>query len=59
MGLSPELGFILSCARDEPFAHGYSPFLSMTRSKTIMQNAPACMFTFRWNEHPDEQKIDK
>ena len=59
MGLEQECGFILSCSRDEPFAHGYSPCLSMARSKTIMQGAPACMFTFRWNEHPGEQKIGK
>lgn len=48
MGLDPELGFILSCSRDEPFAHGYSPRLSMERSRTIMQGAPACLFTFTW-----------
>lgn len=48
MGLDPELGFILSCSRDEPFAHGYSPRLSMARSQTIMQGAPACLFTFTW-----------
>ena len=32
--VQPELGFILSCARDEPFAQGYSPCLSMRRSTT-------------------------
>jgi hypothetical protein len=57
MGLPPELGFILSCSRDEPFAQGYSPCLSMTRSQTIMQGAPACMFTFQWNTHPLDQII--
>jgi hypothetical protein len=55
MGLPPELGLVLSCARDEPFAHGYSPCLSMRRSETIMQGAPTCLFTFDWNEHVDEQ----
>lgn len=50
MGLDPELGFILSCSRDEPFARGYSPRLSMQRSRTIMQGAPACLFTFTWDE---------
>ena len=59
MGLPQELGFILSCSRDEPFARGYSPCLSMVRSKTIMQGAPACMFTFRWNEHLIDQEINK
>ena len=48
MGLDPELGFILSCSRDEPFANGYSPRLSMARSQTIMQGAPCCLFTFTW-----------
>ena len=57
MGLQQELGLILSCSRDEPFAHGYSPRLSMARSKTIMQGAPACTFTFSWNEHFGEQKL--
>jgi hypothetical protein len=50
MGLDPELGFILSCSRDEPFAHGYSPRLSTQRSATIMQGAPACLFTFTWGD---------
>ncbi|GAB6111387.1 L-2-amino-thiazoline-4-carboxylic acid hydrolase [Desulfomicrobium salsuginis] len=48
MGLDPGLGFILSCRRDEPFALGYSPRLSMERSRTIMQGSPACLFTFTW-----------
>lgn len=56
MGLDPELGFILSCSRDEPFAQGYSPCLSMRRSATIMQGAPACVFTFGWNEQGHEQR---
>ena len=50
MGLSPELGAILSCARDEPFANGYSPCLSMRRSQTIMLGHPCCHFTFAWRE---------
>lgn len=55
MGLDPELGYTLSCSRDEPFAQGYSPRLSMRRSDTIMLGAPACLFTFVWNEHPSKQ----
>lgn len=50
MGLEPELGAILSCVRDEPFAQGYSLCLSMQRSQTIMQGAPRCLFTFSWQE---------
>ena len=50
MGLEPELGAILSCVRDAPFAQGYSHCLSMQRSQTIMQGAPRCLFTFSWQE---------
>lgn len=50
MGLDPELGFTLSCTRDEPFARGYSPKLSMRRTQTIMQGAPSCLFTFTWSD---------
>ncbi len=50
MGLAPDLGFILSCTRDEPFAKGYSPCLSMRRSPTIMQGHPCCQFTFTWRK---------
>ena len=49
-GLDPDLGYALSCARDEPFARGYSPRLSMRRTQTIMQGSPRCLFTFTWNE---------
>ena len=50
MSLDPELGAILSCARDEPFAQGYSPCLSMRRAQTIMQGEPRCLFTFTWQD---------
>lgn len=52
LGLDPVLGSILSCSRDEPFATGYSPSLSMDRSKTIMEGAPRCLFTFTWRREP-------
>jgi hypothetical protein len=48
LGLDPGLGAILSCSRDEPFAKGYSFHLSMERSRTIMEGAPRCLFTFTW-----------
>ena len=51
-GLDPELGSILSCSRDEPFAKGYSPRLSMERSRTIMEGAQRCLFTFTWRHEP-------
>lgn len=52
MGLEPRLGSILSCLRDEPFARGYSPYLSMRRDCTIMEGAPCCNFVFTWISRP-------
>lgn len=54
MGLDPELGHILSCARDEAFAAGYSPLLVMHRPQTIMASAPCCIFTFTWKEQTSQ-----
>lgn len=50
MGLPPDLVPLLSCARDEPFAQGYSPRLSMHRPETIAGGAAACGFVFTWAE---------
>ena len=52
LGLDPVLGSILSCSRDEPFAKGYSPRLSMESSQTIMEGASRCLFTFVWRNEP-------
>ena len=41
-----ELGFCLSCSRDEPFARGFNPHLKLLRTRTIMQGAPSCDFRF-------------
>jgi hypothetical protein len=41
-----DLGFCLSCNRDEAFAQGYYPGLRLARSQTIMQGAPRCDFRF-------------
>jgi hypothetical protein len=41
-----ELGFCLSCSRDEPFARGFNPRLRLVRTRTIMQGAPSCDFRF-------------
>jgi hypothetical protein len=41
-----ELGFCLSCSRDEAFARGFNPRLRLARSQTIMQGAPFCDFHF-------------
>ncbi|MDR1545717.1 MAG: L-2-amino-thiazoline-4-carboxylic acid hydrolase [Deltaproteobacteria bacterium] len=46
MGLG-ELGFLLSCGRDEAFVAGYAPGVELTRTKTIMQGDGLCDFRYR------------
>jgi len=41
-----ELGFCLSCSRDEPFARGFNPRLKLHRTQTIMEGASSCDFRF-------------
>jgi hypothetical protein len=41
-----ELGFCLSCCRDEPFTRGFNPRMSLLRTQTIMQGASLCDFRF-------------
>ncbi len=41
-----ELGVILSCSRDAAFAEGFDESITLTRTQTIMQNAPSCDFRF-------------
>lgn len=41
-----ELGFCLSCSRDEAFARAFNPRLNLRRTRTIMQGAPLCDFRF-------------
>ena len=41
-----ELGFCLSCCRDEPFAKGFNPRMKLVRTQTIMQDASFCDFRF-------------
>lgn len=43
----PELGFLLVCSSDFPFAEGIDPDLKLTRSQTIMQGASHCDFRYR------------
>jgi hypothetical protein len=43
----PELGFLLVCNSDFPFAEGFDPDLKLTRSQTIMQGANHCDFRYR------------
>jgi hypothetical protein len=46
MGLS-ELGYILSCCRDEAFVKGYAPDLTLERDTTLMTGDPRCLFRYR------------
>jgi hypothetical protein len=41
-----ELGYCLSCSRDESFASGFNPRIKMARASTIMEGAPHCDFRF-------------
>jgi len=41
-----ELGFCLSCCRDEPFTKGFNPRAKLLRSQTIMQGSSLCDFLF-------------
>jgi hypothetical protein len=41
-----ELGYCLSCCRDEPFTRGFNPRIKLLRSQTIMQGASLCDFRF-------------
>jgi len=41
-----DLGFCLSCNRDEAFAQGFHPGLKLVRTQTIMEGAPRCDFRF-------------
>mgnify|MGYP000901108710 FL=1 len=41
-----DLGFCLSCCRDEAFAHGFNPEISLSRSQTLMQGGDCCNFHF-------------
>jgi predicted ArsR family transcriptional regulator len=49
LGLA-ELGYTLSCNRDEAFVEGYSPELELQRTQTIMEGAAFCDFRYRRRE---------
>ena len=40
------LGYCLSCCRDEAFIAGFNPSITLTRTQTIMEGAPVCDFRF-------------
>ena len=43
----PELGFLLVCGLDFPFAEGFGADVELTRTQTIMQGASHCDFRYR------------
>ena len=45
-----DLGFCLSCSRDEAFAKGFNSQIKLLRTQTIMQGSSHCDFRFIWNK---------
>ena len=43
---APDLGFLLTCSADFPFADGFGGEVQLTRSQTIMQGADHCDFRY-------------
>jgi hypothetical protein len=43
----PELGFLLVCGLDFPFAEGFGADVKLTRTQTIMQGASHCDFRYK------------
>ena len=41
-----ELGVAFSCRRDAPFAEAFLPGVAVTQSRTILEGAPCCEFTY-------------
>ena len=54
MGLA-EIGHLLSCGRDGTFCTGYDSRIRLTRTRTIMQGASHCDFSYRWVEDAEEE----
>jgi hypothetical protein len=44
---APELGFLLTCSADFPYAEGFGGDVQLTRTRTIMQGADHCDFRYR------------
>ena len=53
MGLA-EIGHLLSCGRDGTFCTGYDSRIRLTRTRTIMQGASHCDFSYRWVENAED-----
>ncbi len=43
----PQLGPILSCARDFALIEGFNPSIRLSRTQTLMEGAPFCDFRYR------------
>ena len=43
----PELGKVLSCARDYALIEGFNPGITLTRTQTIMEGAEICDFRYQ------------
>ena len=43
-----DMGYTLSCMRDEYFYQGFNPEMVMTRSKTLMTGGDCCDFCFKF-----------
>ncbi len=54
MGLA-EIGHLLSCGRDGTFCTGYDSRIRLTRTRTIMQGASRCDFSYRWVEDAEDE----
>ena len=52
---APELGFLLTCGPDFPFAEGFGGEVQLTRTQTIMQGADHCDFRYKL----EQQKQDR
>lgn len=50
-----ELGYVLSCGRDEPFYEGLNPEMEMSRGKTLMQGCDCCDFRFCLKKQKEEK----
>ncbi len=54
MGISPRLGAVLSCSRDEALLRGFSEQISFECSRTIMDGSGFCQFTYRKQPLPSD-----
>ena len=52
---APDLGFLLTCSADFPFAEGFGTGVELTRTQTIMQGADHCDFRYRLKQGPEER----